>query len=384
MPFIGIFAWDQFTSAIPQSQLDSATQANPPGSPGYNSGAYTWVGETVTFNGGAPVQIDIDDDDDQFEDAYVETGGAQTLAADVVIGGVTYTAGSVVQNEFALIDENGIEYYVVRIGSVNVGLAVSSTSGLTEPPATFDITDSLDGDPADNAGGVGSSSSPYQDIACFTAGTRILTRRGEVPVEALRPGDRLPTYDNGTQTLVGISVQRLGAATLLQHPSLRPVRVDRQCFDQPEHILLSPTHCLLHRSARSEFLFTAPEVLVRARHLQDAGHAQERLPRDGVPYYHLLFAAHELVLANGYWSESYLNTGTRADQPTDATWEIIEGTLADWRHRHASRTILKSHEVAVLFGTRPRRKTVEPDAITPARICHLPRKGRPHLRLVAE
>ncbi|NND42605.1 MAG: hypothetical protein HKO04_11080 [Silicimonas sp.] len=75
MPFLGIYSWSQYTTpaGIPSGDLTGDTTPNDPAAPGYSSSAPSWVGETFTFNGGAPTQIDINDDDGNFEDGYVET-----------------------------------------------------------------------------------------------------------------------------------------------------------------------------------------------------------------------------------------------------------------------------------------------------------------------
>ncbi|MEO0668384.1 MAG: Hint domain-containing protein [Pseudomonadota bacterium] len=200
-------------------------------------------------------------------------------------------------------------------------------------------------------------------VACFTQGTMILTRHGERPVEALRPGDSLPTYDSGMQVLVGVCAQHIPAAALLRDPSLRPLRVGGAVLDQPDDILLSPAHCLLFQSPKAEMLFASREVLVRARHLETAGHARSELPRGGVTYHHLLFARHELVLADGFWSETYLNTGTSADDvATGAAWHTQGNQpLHSVPHTQSARRILRGYEAAVLMdGTAPAKRRARP------------------------
>ena len=195
-------------------------------------------------------------------------------------------------------------------------------------------------------------------VACFTQGSMILTRHGERAREALQPGDSLPTYDSGMQTLRAICAQHIPAAQLLRVPSLRPLRVGGALFGQSGDILLSPAHCLLLHAPKAELLFAHREVLVRARHVEQLGHARAELPRGGVTYYHLLFDRHELVLADGYWSETYLNTGSDADKiARDAGWQTHETLSIDTaRHSHAARRILRSHEAEVLLegAARPR------------------------------
>ncbi|WP_299690887.1 Hint domain-containing protein [uncultured Tateyamaria sp.] len=199
-------------------------------------------------------------------------------------------------------------------------------------------------------------------IACFTAGTMILTRHGERPVETLAPGDGVPTYDNGMQRLVGICAQTIPPAALLRDPALRPLRVDGAPFDVTGSTLLSPAHCLLFQSAMAEALFECSEVLLRARHLELAGFARPELPRGGVTYYHLMFAEHEMVLADGFWSETFLNTGTDADEGApDAKWQTENNLMrSHTRHATSARRILRGFEAAVLLDA-PRSAKSRPD-----------------------
>ncbi|MEO3415397.1 hypothetical protein AAFO92_12135 [Roseovarius sp. CAU 1744] len=89
MPFLGTFSWSQYTtpSGIPASDFTGDTHANVPAAPGYSSSASTWIGESFTFNGEAPTQIDVSDEDGTFEDSNVETGSAQALVQDATIDG---------------------------------------------------------------------------------------------------------------------------------------------------------------------------------------------------------------------------------------------------------------------------------------------------------
>jgi len=48
-------------------------------------------------------------------------------------------------------------------------------------------------------------------VTCFLAGTRITTRQGEAPVEALRPGDTVRTASGATARVVWIGYRRIDA-----------------------------------------------------------------------------------------------------------------------------------------------------------------------------
>jgi Ca2+-binding RTX toxin-like protein len=147
---------------IPMSDITGDSHANDPNGPGYSSTAPTWIGQDFTFGGGTGTDLIIEDDDDSFDDGYVEEGGAQTLASAVTINGVTYPAGSVVENEFSLLDSLGNEVYVLRINGENIGFVypVGNEPGNGE---TFTASSGRDGDPVDS-GDAQSSSTSYSTM----------------------------------------------------------------------------------------------------------------------------------------------------------------------------------------------------------------------------
>ena len=95
----------------------------------------------------------------------------------MTVGGITHLSGTVIENEFSLIDSNGQELYVVRINGLNVGFAYATGEDPTNGD-TFTAAQGLDGGPADNADGASSSSEPYAGIVCFALGTLITTPNG--------------------------------------------------------------------------------------------------------------------------------------------------------------------------------------------------------------
>lgn len=137
-------------------------------------------------------------------------------------------------------------------------------------------------------------------IPCLTAGTMILTPQGEVPVENLRPGDRVHTLDNGVQPLLWAARRHIPQATLQCHPGFVPVRFSRAFTGTERSLRVSPQHCLLQRQP-------GREVLVRAAHLADLPGNQARRAVDapGVTYVHLMFAHHQIIWSNGVPSESF-------------------------------------------------------------------------------
>jgi hypothetical protein len=150
-------------------------------------------------------------------------------------------------------------------------------------------------------------------MPCFTPGIKIATPVGEVPVENLRVGDGIVTRDNGVQQVRWVGQATLDSAGLAAAPHLKPMLIRQGSMgrDVPERdMMLSPNHRILVANDRTALYFEASEVLVAAKHLSDG---RMIVPVDvlGVTYVHFLFEGHEVVLANGAWTESF--------QPEDET-----------------------------------------------------------------
>jgi Hint domain len=178
---------------------------------------------------------------------------------------------------------------------------------------------------------------PFQVIswsaACYAAGTRILTARGEVEVESLRPGDLAVTAGAAPRLapVRWIGHRRLSPA---RHPrpwDVNPVRIRAGALGpgQPgRDLLLSPDHALF-----------IDGVLMRARDLLNgATVAQEEVAE--ITYYHVELDRHDVLLAEGLPAESFLDTGNRA--------AFENGGASVMAHPDFSRAVWERHAVAPL------------------------------------
>ena len=143
-------------------------------------------------------------------------------------------------------------------------------------------------------------------LACFAAGTRIATGRGEVAVEALREGDMVATAR--TPGAPAREVQWVGHrhVDLCRHPdpqAVRPIRVRAGAFDGAlphRDLWLSPDHALF-----------VGGVLVPVRYLSNGASIARDDDIAAVTYFHVELASHDVILAEGLPVESYLDTGNR-------------------------------------------------------------------------
>ena len=134
---------------------------------------------------------------------------------------------------------------------------------------------------------------------CFTPGTLIDTPAGARKVEDLKPGDLITTADHGAQPLLWV-----GRTTVEAQGRLAPVRFEAGVLGLTHPLLVSPQHRMLVDDWRAPYLFGHSEVLIAAHCLVN-GSTVTRVEGGEVEYIHLLFARHEIVIANGAKSESY-------------------------------------------------------------------------------
>ncbi len=142
-------------------------------------------------------------------------------------------------------------------------------------------------------------------VPCFVKGTRIRTARGDVPVEALVVGDLVFGARSGRmQAVVWIGHRRVVAARHRRPADIWPVCVRAGAIGPGvpgRDVWLSPEHGVFVHG-----------VLVPVRLLANGVSVVQR-PWAEVTYFHVELEEHDLVMSEGMLSESYLDTGNRAD-----------------------------------------------------------------------
>lgn len=145
------------------------------------------------------------------------------------------------------------------------------------------------------------------NIVCFCNGTMILTPTGERPVEDLVVGDKVVTYDGTERRLRAINRRTLGANELACRQNLWPIRIAAGALGQgvpARDLLVSPQHRILVNSAIA-LRMTGTTALVAAKTLLGLPRVAQSLPQNPVTYVHLVFDQHQIIRADGCWSESF-------------------------------------------------------------------------------
>ncbi|MDF1620994.1 Hint domain-containing protein [Pseudothioclava nitratireducens] len=193
-------------------------------------------------------------------------------------------------------------------------------------------------------------------VICFTPGTLIDTPDGKRPVEALRPGDRISTRDDGAQELLWVGSRRMTGARLYAMPHLRPVRIRAGAFGigRPTgDLLVSPQHRMLLRGPQARALFNEAEVLVQACDLvnDQSVRIEQGLPE--VHYIHLMLERHQVLWANGMETESFHPASTALDMIAEdqraGLLEIVPDAGEDpFSYGGYARRALRRSEAAIL------------------------------------
>jgi hypothetical protein len=139
---------------------------------------------------------------------------------------------------------------------------------------------------------------------CFAEGTRILTERGEVPVEALRAGDVVVTHLGDPRVVRWIGRRRIDLRRHANPSRVRPIRIAAEAFpDNKPHreLRVSPDHAVLFDG-----------VLIPAKLLVNGASILVDTECRAVTYFHVELDQHDILLAEGLAAESYLDTGNRA------------------------------------------------------------------------
>jgi hypothetical protein len=253
-------------------------------SPTFNGAEF---GETAPSGGSVTVQ---------YSPGAVETSisfsGSSAAVGSTVTWNYVNSTYSVVYEGYYL--NNGVDDPVIQFDS-----SYYYVLGVTTP-GTYAITNA-----------------PY--TACYAAGSMIATAEGERAVDALAIGDRVVTAAGALRPIRWIGRRAYAGRFLRANPGVQPVRFRAGSLGNGlprRDLLVSPDHAM--------FL---DGVLVPARCLLNgATITQER--QDRIEYVHVELDSHDILLAEGAPSESFVDDGSRACFHNAAEYAALYPDLA--------------------------------------------------------
>jgi len=165
-------------------------------------------------------------------------------------------------------------------------------------PLTFNLANTPSTTPLSFSG------SDVEVVACYAAGTAILTPNGEIAVEVMRRGDLVMTVEDGCLVprpvvwagVRVIDLDRRGSSAPIQFHvgALGPNRPHRDLWLSPDHALFI------------DGVLIPASLLVNGVTI-----VQDRTPR-AITYHHIELDEHGVLLAEGVEAESYLDTDNHA------------------------------------------------------------------------
>lgn len=138
-------------------------------------------------------------------------------------------------------------------------------------------------------------------VPCFASGTLIDTPDGQRPIETLKSGDLVATFDGGHQPVLWVGATTISFADDA-NADQRPIEFKPgslgPALPSPA-LVVSPQHKVLMVDA------TGTEVLAPALGLIDRPHVRTKNGARVATYHHLLLPEHAVVIANGIPTESF-------------------------------------------------------------------------------
>lgn len=141
---------------------------------------------------------------------------------------------------------------------------------------------------------------------CYVPGTLILTDRGEVAVQELRVGDLLITADRAPQPIRRIAETRHSFPDGPHRHKPIEIKAGSLGDGRPRrHLIVSPQHRMVLSGPVVEEMFGTREVLALAKGLVGLDHIRAMNGKREVTYFSLLCDCHEIIMAEGAWSETF-------------------------------------------------------------------------------
>ena len=212
---------------------------------------------------------------------------------DMDIGQDAYVSGLVVFTGYT-ININGNDYAIFHNGT-------SSSYSLPYNSAIDDISGFLSG-----AGSTSTKMDNADVVNCFLRGTLIGTPDGEAAVETLQIGDFVRTADGRDCTVKWVGRQTITAnlVNIACEDNRAPVRIAAGALGNHSDLYVSADHGMI-----MDGLVINASALVN-------GDTIRFVPMSEMPseftYYHIETEAHDVILANGAASETFIDAAGRA------------------------------------------------------------------------
>jgi autotransporter-associated beta strand protein len=149
-----------------------------------------------------------------------------------------------------------------------------------------------------------SSDGVQLSVACYCRGTLIRTAGGEKPVEALEIGDAVLTAAGAVQPIRWIGKRSYGGRFLMGRADVLPICIKAGALADNVPAIdlwISPHHAMY-----------LDGVLIEAKDLVNGVSIVQAQSVDKVEYFHIELDSHDVIIANGALSETFVDDDSRA------------------------------------------------------------------------
>lgn len=196
-----------------------------------------------------------------------------------------------------------------------------------------------------NAGLTYDAAQQIVTVTCFLAGSLIRTEAGDVPVEDVYVGDRILTVTDGVENYKPVIWAGYQTMTVQQglpdDEAGCPVRVRAGALAAGvpyQDLLITPEHCLL-----------IDGQFVPVRMLVNGGTIAYDRSLTRYTYYHVETACHDVIMANGTLTESYLDTGNRGSFAQTGSVVTLGAERRTWAQHSAAPLAVEREAVEPIF-----------------------------------
>jgi Hint domain-containing protein len=140
-------------------------------------------------------------------------------------------------------------------------------------------------------------------VTCYRRGTRILTERGEVAIESLRIGDQVTMLSGASRPIRWIGRRSYSGDVVWGNRDVLPILIRQGAIAKnvpTRDLWVSPEHAMY-----------IDEMLIPAALLVNGVSIVQEERVDEVTYFHLEFNSHEVIVAEGAPSESFVDDESR-------------------------------------------------------------------------
>jgi hypothetical protein len=138
---------------------------------------------------------------------------------------------------------------------------------------------------------------------CFCGGSLIATERGQQPVENLKIGDKVLTLSGALRPIKWIGRRSYGGRFIMGRKDVLPICIKAGALDDKvpwSDLWISPHHALY-----------LDGVLIEAKDLVNGVNIVQAERVERVEYFHVELDTHDVVIANGALSESFIDDDSR-------------------------------------------------------------------------